>query len=98
MTILADGQLKNVAGGGRGGVKIEGTFEPAPTVILAGGDEVDLLDLALPDVGTEQLASLPIERETPWVAQAVCKDLVACAVSACLKRIARGNRILSSGS
>jgi hypothetical protein len=37
---------------------------------------VDLLTLALADVGDDQVAALAVEREAPWVAQAVGKDLV----------------------
>jgi hypothetical protein len=56
-----------------------GSLDVAPSEVQpstdAGGDEVDLFDRALPDVGDPQVVRGPVEGEPPRVPQPVLPDL-----------------------
>ena len=73
-----------------------GPLEDAPAEVrprsLAGTDEVDLLDLVLPDVADRQVPRRAVEREAPRVAQAVGVDLAARALAAD-ERVVVGDRV-----
>src|SRR3990172_6385565 len=67
------------------------SFDDAPAVVAAQGDQVGLLAVTLTDVPGPQVARLAIEGDAPWVAESVRENLGSTAARR--ERIVRWGRV-----
>jgi hypothetical protein len=74
-------------------------LEHVPSVVFSssarGGLKIDLLPRVLAHLAHQEIASLTVEREAPWVAHAVCPDLGQ-RIRIANKRIVRWHRVIPS--